>query len=67
MVPKHWDFLKLPVLLYCAVTIKKHKSNTACMKKEQVYVYKHSVNKKKLFKIKYTLAQLEYSIEGLED
>lgn len=37
------------------------------MKKEQVYVYKHSVNKKKLFKIKYALAQLEYSIEGLED
>lgn len=37
------------------------------MKKEQVYVYKHSVNKKKLFEIKYVLAQMEYSIEGLED
>ena len=62
MVPKHWDFLKLPVLSYCAVKI-----NTAYMKKEQVYVYKHSVNKKKLFEIKYVLAQMEYSIEGLED
>lgn len=67
MVPKHWDFLKLPVLSYCAVKIKKHKSNTAYMKKEQVYVCKHSVNKKKLFEIKYVLAQMEYSIEGLED
>ena len=67
MGPKHWDFLKLLVLSSCAVKIKNHNSNTACMQKEQVYMYKHSANKKELLEIKYVLAELKYSIEGLED
>ena len=37
------------------------------MQKEQVYMYKHSANKKELLEIKYVLAELKYSIEGLED
>lgn len=42
-------------------------SNNAAMKKEQVYMYKHLANKKKLSEMKYVLPELKYSIEGLED
>lgn len=42
-------------------------SNTAGIRKEQVFVYKHSASKKEPLHIKHVLAELKYSMEGLED